>query len=324
MSTLLHRALPALSLALTVGLVGCLSPDDQENPELDTTELEVVSVSTPDYFRLERIKSGGASATNRYVIAPVNGGTMRCPTGARAPRCTVDDLVLPVDCDWECQDGVLSLRGVTVLRGELRTTRVTPGRRGRTALVAAAAFDTLDGSLGSKPVYRITQRVAPCLVAPCPVFTTATRVNSPNPAVQLATVDFSGAHDPNYVLDAARGLAQMARAEGLLATGTISRGTFRVDRVFRQWSPIADCDVLAAARAHAFPEAPAADEVQLVFATTAEAETYQDADGRRVSWLVRTENSTATVAFTAGFNDLWSQTFTVGTSVCDVTITGEH
>lgn len=306
------RATSALLVALAVA--GCVT--DQDLP-LDDVE-QSASAATPDYFRLDRALPAGG-----YVVTRVNGGAMRCPDGQVTNRCTVDDLVLPADCDWECRDGVLSMRGVTVLRGQLRSSR-TSSPRVRTSLVAFAAFDTFDASIGGMQVYRLQQKVQTCPVAPCPIATTAIRLNSVNELLRPTTVDFSRAHDPNYVLEPERGAVQMARPEGLIASGMRVGGVFRVDRVWRQWAPLADCDVDAAARAHAWPTPPSSGEVQRMFSTTLEAEQYRDSRGRSVRWLVRTENTTTAIKYTSGINDLWAETFEVSTTTCAVTTTGEH
>jgi hypothetical protein len=300
--------------ALSIAPIACAVPAADETS--DATESEIAVASTT-YVRLEALSATSAT------VSRVNGGKLTCPSGARATRCIVDAVELPADCDWECKDGVLSLRGVTVLRGRFASKYDSAAHKTVTSFVAAAAFDTFDSTLGTKPVYRVKEQTVFCKKAPCPKLYEAVTVNDGTTASGLTNVDFSAAHDTNYVLDPARGFAQIARPEGLLVTGSTRRGVFKADRVFRQWSPIADCDVLGAARAYYFHPA-GTDEVNLEFATTAEAEQYQDPTGRTVHWLVRTENKGTAVAFTGGVNDLWAQTFDVSTTTCAVTLTGEH
>ena len=309
-------------LASFLALAGCALPQANETDEVAVDE-EALQAGALDYFRLESITPvGGSSSASRYTVSLVNGGKMVCPAGGYKTQCIVDAVVLPQDCDWECRDGILSLRGVTLFRGQFTRQYDKKAHAYKTGLNVTAGFDTFDSSIGNKPVYRITQETVYCFRAPCPTRYVAKRVNG-GPKKVVANVDFSNAHDPNYVLDSSRGFWQMTRKEGLLVSGNIVAGVFNADRVWRQWTPVADCDVVGAAKAYFF-EAPEADEVNQVFATTSQAETFQDPEGRQVNWLVRTENKGTSVAFIGGRNDLWSQTFDVDTVTCAVTLTGEH
>ena len=312
-----RAAAVALSTLALGSLAGCGAPSP-DGEGSDAVAESAFAATGASYVRLETI------ATGAYTFSRVNGGKLGCAVGPDAKQCTVEKLVLPADCDWECTDGILSLRGVTVLRGEFKSAYdATAGHR-VTSFVAAAGFDTLDATLGDKPVYRLTARPTSCGKKTCPVAIVSTTVNGTSTR-SVTRVDFSTSHDPNYVLDDSRGVAQMARPEGLLVSGKLTAGVFKADRVWRQWTPEADCDVLKAARDYYFTTtAPSADEVDLVFATTSEAETYADPQHRSVKWLVRTDKNTLAIGYTGGINDLWAQTFTVDTHTCKVTLTGEH
>lgn len=304
------------SLASLASLTACAAPQTTTDAEnLDVSNASATA-ATSTYARLEQIAPGA------YTFSRVNGGKLHCPNGTHAATCTVSKLDLPADCGWECQDGLLSLQGVTVLRGDFKTAYDASHHK-VTTFAALAGFDTIDATLGTHPVYRVTQHVAPCLVAPCPVLTTATRVNDSS-SRGITRVDFSHAHDTNYVIDPSRGIAQIARPEGLVVSGSIVSGVLEADRVWRQWTPEADCDVPAAARAFFFKTPAPQGEVNLEFATTLAAESYVDPQHRTVNWLVRTDKNALAIAYTGGFNDLWAQTFTVSTTTCAVTLTGEH
>jgi hypothetical protein len=192
-----------------------------------------------------------------------------------------------------------------------------------TSFVAAAGFDTMDATLGKRAVYRVSSRTAACKQAPCAVTITAKTLNGTS-TKSIRSVDFSAAHDPNYVLSPERGTAQMARPEGLLVSGNIVSGVFKADRVWRQWTPAADCDVLGAAEAYYFTTPPADGEVNLTFKTTAEAESYVDPEQRTVKWLVQTDKNANAIEYTGGVNDLWAVKLSIDTHSCAVTLTGEH
>ena len=312
-----RAAAVALSTLALGSLAGCGAPSpDGEGSDAVAESASAATGAT--YVRLETI------ATGAYTFSRVNGGKLGCAVGPDAKQCTVEKLVLPADCEWECTDGILSLRGVTVLRGDFKSTYDAALKRKVTSFVAASGFDTLDATLGSFPVYRLTARSTSCGKKTCPVAIVSTTVNGTSTR-SVTKVDFSTSHDPNYVLDDSRGVAQMARPEGLLVSGKLTAGVFKADRVWRQWTPEADFDVLKAARDYYFTTTPpSADEVDLVFPTTSEAETYADPQHRSVKWLVRTDKNALAIGYTGGINDLWAQTFTVDTHTCKVTLTGEH
>lgn len=295
-----------VGLVLSVGCAGAESLEGDANELEGQTEDELSGTSADVYVRLER----GATPTS-FVASRVNGGTVRCANGKRATRCIVDAVELPPDCGWECKDGVLSLRGVTVLRGSFKRSSV------RASFVALAAFDTFDRTLGRYDIYRIAKSGAT---------TTAVVAGSRATPRRVSRVSFAQAHDPNYVLDPARGTEQLSRPEGLLATGRFVSGAFQVDRVFRQWTPgvTAACDPLATAKAMVFASPPDEESVQLVLPSVEIAERYQDPQGRHVHWLVQNATDAVSTAFTSGSNDLWSQRFTVNLATCAITITGEH
>ena len=251
------------------------------------------------------------SRTNDATLSAVNGGKIKCGDGKTRATCHVSTLVMPKDCDWECQDGVLSLRGETLLRGKFAGD----------TFVASAGFDTFERGLGTHDVYRITASTT-CAHDPCPTGMKAQLLNSASSAKSVSSIDFSKAADPNYVLDEARGYAQVASDAGLVVSGWVSSGVFHADRVWRLWTPKPACDVDLAARNQALSGGDGITSIEL--RTVKEAETYVDPTGNTVQWLVRTAETTKTVTFTAGLNDLWSQRFDVAKSTCAVTVTAEH
>ncbi len=311
--------LTASLAALSFSAMGCSSADTATTAD-SVSESADSLVVTSAYFRLESKNADGS-----YVVSLANGGNIECPGTGTTRKCTVPSLVVPADCDFECTDGLLSLRGISIVRGVLASVVDTTTHKRIGRLTAASGFDTFDGTLGTYPIYKVAQKTVVCKKAPCASTIQVTKLNAPAGATPttVTSVDFSTSHDPNYVLDATRGLTQMTRPEGLLATGTISYGVFHADRVWRQWTPVADCDVLGAARATWF-HTPGSDEVNLEFPTTLAAESYHDAKGRQVNWLVKTSTDANKVSFTGGMNDLWAETFDVSTTSCAVTVTGEH
>jgi hypothetical protein len=311
------RAAVALASTLTLASIAACSAPAPGGEGSDAVEESATLAGGATYVRLESIGAG------EYTFSRVNDGKLDCAVGPKARTCTTEKLVLPADCDWECTDGILSLQGVTVLRGVFTNAYDATLRRRVTSFVAAAGFDTFDATLGDKPVYRLTARPTSCGRKTCAVAVVSTTVNGSSTR-SVTRVDFSTSHDPNYVLDDSRGVAQMARPEGLLVSGKLVAGVFKADRVWRQWTPEADCDVLGAAKTYYFASPPSADEVDLVFTTTSEAESYADPQHRSVKWLVRTDKNASAISYTGGINDLWAQTFTIDTHTCNVTLTGEH
>jgi hypothetical protein len=300
-----------LALVVVSSLSACLDPEISES----AAGLELAGAS---FFRVEATSSTATTVTLVTGSAFAGPGT----PGNGGKRCTVERLELPADCGWECRDGLLSLRGVTILAGRL--DRVSDGGRRVSRLVATAGWDTWRAGPGPFQYYRLTPAAATCEAAPCPGALRAQRLNSQStePARAVARVDFASADDANYVLDPTRGLAHALTDGGLLASGVIRAGVLQVDRVLRPWTPAPACDPQQVARAHWFHGGE--DVVDLELTTVAEAERHVDELGRSVHWLVRDADDAATAEFVAGINDLWAQRFAIDKATCALTVTGEH
>jgi hypothetical protein len=299
-----------LALVVVASVAACIDTDASGSSELS---LELAGSS---FFRVE------ATSPTATTVSLVNGGAFTCPgtAGNGGKRCTVERLELPADCGWECRDGLLSLRGVTILAGRL--DRVTEGGRRVPGLVATAGWDTWRAGPGPFQYYRLTPASPTCAASPCPGALRAQRVNGAESPRAVASVDFAQADDANYVLDPTRGLAQASADAGLLASGVIRAGVFQADRVLRLWTPVASCDVQQVARAHWFRGGE--DVVDVELTTVALAERHVDDLGRSVHWLVRDGEDATTVAFVAGINDLWAERFAIDKTTCELTVTGEH
>lgn len=289
-------------------LLGCVAPVDgaDEGPAAgDQESIQKLSDGTA-WYHLD-----STSGTKDATLSAVNGGKIRCGDGKSRTTCKVATLSLPPDCDWECQDGVLSLRGESVLRGKFSGD----------TFVASAGFDTWTTGLGKYDVYRITAS-STCTHDPCPTGMKAQLLNSSSKAKSVASIDFAKASDTNYVLDPARGYAQVASEAGLLVSGYVSGSVFHADRVWRLWTPKPACDPDLAARNYALTGGEGITAVELL--TVAAAESYVDPAGASVHWLVRTAETSKTATFTSGINDLWAQRFDVSKSTCAITVTAEH
>ena len=294
-----------VSTTLWALLGGCATTDDGEQ---DLGELEVEIASAGAWYHLDH-SEGTADAT----LTVVNGYKVRCPDGTSSTTCHVSTLVLPVDCDWECRDGLLSLRGEAVLRGRFEGD----------AFVATTGLDTWQAGRGTYSIYRLT--AAPtCSAAPCPGSLSAQKLNTTRPPTVVSAVDFSRAADPNYVGDPTRGDDQASADAGLLVSGRVLDHVFRADRVWRLWTPRPACEPQAVARAHA-----GGDGDLIQFRTLAEAERHvvpvgPDEDAVSTHWLVRTAASATAVEFTSGTNDLWAQRFAIDKQTCALSLLAEH
>ncbi len=321
-----------LSLALLAGgpLAGCADeadgeggpndgPDDSDDGALTSSadgEL-TSSASGNSFYRLESTEGGAFS-----VVSLVNGGKFRCPTGETARHCTVEQLVLPVDCDWECTDGLLSLRGDTLLNGKLTYAWDSGAHRRVGRLVVAAGFDTWRAEHSPRQFYRLVPASASCSASPCPAAMRAHRLNGSGSPSKVNSIDFSHAGDANYVLDPMRGYAQVLSVQGLIVSGTLQNRVFRADRVLRLWTPVPACEPQLVARAHWFHGGE--DVVDTEFLTTYEAERFVAPDNRTNRWLVRDAEDASHVEFMAGINDLWAERFAIDKVTCELTVTGEH
>ncbi len=287
---------------LVVGILfsGCATTDGSADEGVDTAEI----TSSGAWYHLD-----AASGLGPATVTVVNGYKVKCPNGVTARTCHVSALVMPADCGWECQDGVLSLQGEALLRDNFING----------ALVVTTGMDTYthDG-LGAYSAYELTAPPT-CAADPCPASLTARKLNVASAGTKVTSVDFSQADDPNYVLDPTRGDDQALSAAHLIASGHIVSHVFRADRVWRLETPRPTCDPQLVARGYADPST---DVVQ--FRTVAVAERAQAPDGEGLSWLVRTGESPTTVTFTSGRNDLWAQQFDIAKSTCAITVTHEH
>lgn len=81
-------------------------------------------------------------------------------------------------------------------------------------------------------------------------------------------------------------------------------------------------EILAAAEAYAWPTRDP-DSVYRVFDTRAAAEAWGNTQSGS-EWLARDGETATATKFVSGFNDLWSQEFTVDKTKLTITITGEH
>jgi hypothetical protein len=298
-----QRPLWRLALAVTL-FAGCAVGDATDDSDESESTAASSITSSGAWYHLDDFDSMTTAAT----LTVVNGYKVRCPDGASSRTCHVATLVLPADCDWECKDGLLSLRGEGVLRG----------RFDGDSFVATAGFDTFECGLGGYSIYRLT--AAPtCAHDPCPSLISAQKLNTTRAPTTVKSVDFTHAADPNYVLDPTRGDDQVASSAGLVVSGHIVSHVFRADRVWRLWTPKPACDAQLTARAHAY----GGDGEIVQYRTVYEAERAVIAEGTN-GWLVRTAESPTSVEFTSGINDLWAERFAVRKSDCAITTLAEH
>ncbi len=256
------------------------------------------------------------------VLSGLNWTRMECPDGRWERRCTVDRIMVPADCGWECQDGLLGLQGVTALRGRFEVRFDPASQKVESVFRVEAGFDTWRKPLGLLPMFHVRQG---SFTSPenggAPAYTVR-RINNRHIA-EVDVLDFSKADDPNFALYPERGMDWVRAPEGLLVTGELRERTLVVDRVFRQWTPRPVCDPHALARTYVFG-APVEGEVYLEFATQVEAQSYREPEGRFVHWLVPGEDKGRTQEYWGGRNDLWAVRFEVNKVSCALTLTGEH
>ena len=293
----------AAALPLLASILGCALPTDgDDDPEVSETTDTITSAGA--WYQLD-----AANGLGPATVTVLNGYKVTCPDGSFARTCHVTGLVLPPDCGWECQDGVLSLQGDTVFRG-----RFAHGK-----LVVSLGLDTFTHSAGLYSVYRLTAAPS-CAGDPCPGSLSAQKLNIASTPVTVKSVDFLHAQDPNYVLDPTRGDDQAFSKAGLIVSGHIVSHVFRAERVWRLETPRPACEPQLVARAHASNGIH--DVVQ--FRTLTEAEHATAPDGGSVYWVVRTGEAASTVTFTWGINDLWAERFVVAKAGCAVTVVAEH
>lgn len=251
-------------------------------------------------------RPNGLSET--WTLRGVNGRKLLCPdTQTYAPSCVVDQVIPPADCDWECQDGVLSGQGRSVFRG-----RFAQGSTG-TVFTIEAAWDSWRNTETRGPLYRISRSEQGFVLEV---------VDRQRKARAFTTLDFSKADDVNFQMDPSRADDMLNGSLGVLASGQLQGQRFIVDQIWRQWSPRLTCDTWTVAKARAFPEGT--DAVTMIFGTEAEASSYKDPEGRSVRWLIWEREEAGTVVFRSGINDLWAEVFAVATRGCAVTVLAEH
>ena len=302
MTTYRSRLAAFLIGSLYLGsLLGCAAGGDGD--DLGDTDGEIASAGA--WYHLDATDGLGPA-----TLTVVNGYKVKCPSGEFTYTGDVDALVLPADCGWECQDGLLGLQGESIVKGHFDGT----------SFVVEAGLDTWQPGPGTYSIYRLAGAPT-CAADPCPTGLTAKKVNIAGTPVAIQKIDFRFAADPSYVNDPTRGDDQAASAVGLLASGRIINHAFRVDRVWRLETPRPACEPQQVARAHAY----LGDAPELVqYRTVAEAESATSPDGSARAWLVRTAQSPTAVTFTSGLNDLWVEVFEVDTATCAITTIAEH
>jgi hypothetical protein len=297
-----HHGLSVVAL-LSLVTGACALNADQGAESIEETSNELTQADT--WVHLD-----ASTGLRNATLSAVNGGKLRCANGQSADVCKVAKLVLPADCKWECQENLVSQQGEAILRGRFSGTKFT----------VSAGFDSAQRGMGSYPVY-VMRAPATCTQAPCPANLSRQKLNSSAPADSLASLNFATAADPNFVADPARGYDRTSTVPGLPVSGRIVNGAFAVDRVWRLETPLRACDPQLTARARAY----IADAFNLVeYRTVSEAENAPNSPDAGRPWLVRSAESPASVTFTSGINDLWSQKFSIAKSDCKVTILAEH
>ncbi len=308
-------AYTALFAVAVLASANCTDANEQvtDDETLDETSETASEVRTGDIW----VHLDSNDGVNNATLSVLNNATTRCPSGRTSKACFATKLVLPADCTWECQDGLLSRRGEGVLHGRF------VGRN----FVVDAGYDTFSLGMGTTSVYRLSASTT-CAQDPCPTAISRQKLNSSARPDAVTALDFSRAVDPNFMLDPMRGYGQLTTAAGLVASGRMYQGVFRVDRVWRLETPKPACDPQLVAREAAYRGDSAAITE---FRTVAEAERAPnpnvDENGDPIgslAWLVRTAESPTLVTFTSGTNDLWAQRFTVDKQRCSITITAEH
>lgn len=289
--------------AALLSLAGCAPVDDVDTGDDLGAQGEAIA-SAGAWYHLDR-----SDGLDNATLTVVNGYTVRCPDGRTGATCRATRLVLPADCNWECQDGLLGGQGETLLRGRFDGAR----------FVVMTGVDAWRRGMGSYSVYSL-RGAARCAHDPCPTGVTAQKLNTSRAATAVTSVDFSHADDTNFALDPFRADDAMSADGGLLATGRVVSHVFRVDRVFRLQTPRPSCEPTLAA--HAYVPAGSADELRQ-FRTVYEAERFVIPEATN-TWLVRTAETPTTVEFTSGINDLWAQRFSIARDTCAITVLAEH
>ncbi len=255
------------------------------------------------------MKSRPSTSDEGFVLGPVNQKTLRCSEASKSsPTCFVSKIIPAPDCDWECQDGVLSGQGKSLFYGEFET------RVGIAVFRADGAFDTYQNKPLDGPVYRLRLTVNGYEYQ---------KLNHERTPQKLNALDFSKAEDSNFVLDPNRATAMLEGSFGLLATGFVSQKTFYPRQVFRQWSPRLGCDTWAIAKAIAFP--PTDEEsLDVIVGSLAEAETYPVPEGKTLRWLMWESEDQDSIVFRMGIHELWSEVFSINRRDCHINILEEH
>ncbi len=271
------------------------------------TSFSTLAAAAAEPVHVEMI-SRPNGVTEHWTLRGINGRKLLCPdTQSYARTCQVDQVVAPTDCDWECQDGVLSGQGRSVFLGRFDLESARPIFR------IEAAWDTWQNQEIRGTLYRIT---------PSDPGFSLLKIDRQTKARTLTKLDFSQADDVNFQMDPARADDMLAGTQGLLVTGQLQGTIFRIDQIWRQWSPRLTCDVWAAAKARAFPAGT--DDLTLIFGSEVEATTYQDPEGRSFRWLIWERDEEGAVIFRSGINDLWAEVFAVSRKGCAISTLAEH
>lgn len=297
-------------LAAACAVDGTGTPQDPASESSD----ELASPGTPFYFTWSKV-------VPPTTIKDPNGGLIMCADGHSARACTVDQIVYPASCNWECVEGIgPGSQGSDLLLGTLQYKTVS-GKRQR-VLRITAGWDTSYPDAPRGKVYRVTAKSATCAQAPCPAAMTARPVNATSGTLSFGNIDFATAQDVNYHSQPGRGFNEVTTAEGLFLTGRVVRGTFVADQVYRRWVPELACDAYSTAFNYWHDEGGGH---QVDFRTETEAWSYVPAtpvDGRK--WIVRDQESPTMVRFTGGINDLWAVRFTIDKRTCELAVVAEH
>lgn len=249
-----------------------------------------------------------------WTLRGVNGRKLLCPdTGKYAAECTVDQMEAPLDCDWECRDGVLSGQGRSVFLGSFVLQNSDPVKVPQRLFKIEAAWDTWRNQSIRGPLYRIVKQDATYSLQ---------QVDRQKKPRVFSRLDLSRSDDVNFQLEPEKAAELMESPLGLMVTGQLQGSRFIVDQIWRQWSPRLTCDVWSVAKERAFPLG--GDELTQIFGTLEEAIAYQDPEGRSVRWLIWEHDTTTGVVFRSGINDLFAEVFSVAWQDCSVIVLEEH
>jgi hypothetical protein len=203
-------AYTALFAVAVVGSANCTETDEQGTDDaLDETSETTSEVRTGDIW----VHLDSNDGVNNATLSVLNNASTRCPSGRTSKACFATKLILPADCNWECQDGLLSRRGEGVLHGRF------VGRN----FVVDVGYDTFSLGMGTTSVYRLSASTT-CAQDPCPTAISRQKLNSSARPDAVTGLDFSRATDPVA--------ACIKACFGLTACGALKR---RNQRATRNW-----------------------------------------------------------------------------------------